>query len=238
MSTAESQRILKANAIRNLGSKVAYQFGDLEQKGSDYLSQVQQQAQQILAEAQTQAEQIRKSAQDQGYQAGLKAGTQQAEQQITERSQTLAEQALQSKVETVLPALAKVADALKVEKQEWINTWENLVIQLAARIAEKLTRHQIETQPELANELIASTLEIVAGNTHIKVRLNQDDYESLGPDREEVLRILSNCAQVEVESDNSLAPGDSIVHTQHGTIDARIETFIDRIVSELTSGEV
>ena len=48
MLIPESQRLLKANAVRELGVRVAFNFDDLHQQGDAYLTQVRNQAAELL----------------------------------------------------------------------------------------------------------------------------------------------------------------------------------------------
>ena len=59
----------------------------------------------------------------------------------------------------------------------------------------------------------------------------------LGRQATEVVRALAACGEAEIVADNSLTRGGCLIETQHGQIDARIETVLDRIVAELLESQ-
>jgi flagellar assembly protein FliH len=49
--------------------------------------------------------------------------------------------------------------------------------------------------------------------------------------------MLAACGEAEIIADKSLTRGGCVIETQHGQIDARIETILDRIVAELLENQ-
>ncbi len=49
--TASQTRLLKANDVRGLGSKVVFNFDDLRQRGDDYVESIKKQVEQMLTSA-------------------------------------------------------------------------------------------------------------------------------------------------------------------------------------------
>ena len=218
-----------------MGSKVAFNYQDLEKQGEKYLADIKEQADKILADARREADAISGQSQQNGYEKGIAEGRKHAQQEIDEKANKLSEIAVQGKVATIVPALEKVAQTLLQEKDSWLYSWEQMAIELAARIAGKLVHRAIELEPELSTEMLRSTLELVAGTPEVTVYLNPDDYETLGEERDAIVKALSTCGKVTVQAEEHLARGDSRVETQHGSIDASLETQIERIASELIS---
>ncbi|QDU79115.1 flagellar assembly protein H [Polystyrenella longa] len=235
MAFQESDRVLKAGSFRNMGSKVAFNYHDLEKQGESYLADIKKQADKILDDAKQQADAIISKSQAEGLEKGLTEGRQNAQQEIEQKANQLSELTVQNRVSTVLPALDKVAQTLLQEKDNWLYTWEKIAIELAARIASKVVHRAIELDPELTTEMLRSTLELVAGSPEVTVYLSQDDYETLGDERDNIVKSLSSCGKVNVLMDENLGRGDSRVETQHGSVDAGLETQIERIANELIS---
>ena len=74
------------------------------------------------------------------------------------------------------------------------------------------------------------------GRRTIKLRLHPDDAALLGEHAAEVVRALASSGDAEIAPDATFARGSCVIQTKHGTIDARLETLLDRIVSELLEG--
>jgi flagellar assembly protein FliH len=81
--------------------------------------------------------------------------------------------------------------------------------------------------------MIREALELAAGTPRIKLRLHPEDATQFGSLAAETETILSSCGEAQIVPDPALTRGSCIIETQHGTIDARIETLLARIVSEL-----
>jgi flagellar assembly protein FliH len=76
-------------------------------------------------------------------------------------------------------------------------------------------------------------LQLAVGAPRIRLRLHGDDAALLGTQSAEVVRSLAACGEAEVVADNSLTRGGCMIDTQHGQIDARVETVLDRMVAQL-----
>ena len=108
-----------------------------------------------------------------------------------------------------------------------------LVVGLAIAIADKILHRSLEIQPEIAVELVRETLDLAAGSSRLLLRMHPKDVTLLGPHADDVVRAASRCGEVEIAADPSIARGGCVIETQHGTIDARLETQLERIMSEL-----
>ncbi len=233
MPATETSRLLKAYDARNAGSKVAFNYEDLRQRCDNYIEQISAQAKQILLNAQAEAEQLRSQAVEEGRAEGLRAGHEEGlrdQQQVIE--QTADKQATE-RLDATLPAIQAVVEALTIERNRWLATWQNTAIQLSVAIAEKLVHGELAQRPELAQESIREALELAAGNPQIKLRMNPGDVEHLGQWCEDMVSAVSPAGTAEIFADSTITSGGCVVETKHGKIDARIETKLARIAQEL-----
>src|SRR5580698_4301771 len=107
-------RLLKANDLRGLGSKVAFNFEDLVERGEAYV------------------ETIRREAHARGLEQGRQEGLRQAADQIQKRATELAEKASRDGLATTLPAMKAAVEALVIERDRWLAEWETTAVRLAA----------------------------------------------------------------------------------------------------------
>jgi flagellar assembly protein FliH len=155
---------------------------------------------------------------------------------VESRAGEIAARQTQERLRTVLPAFQSAADALGVERDRWIAAWEGAAVKLSAAIAQKLLRHELARRPEVSVSLIHEALQLAAGQPQIQVRLNPCDLEQLQSCGDEALGRLAGVGEARFSPDESISPGGCIVETRHGVIDARLETQLDRITSELLDG--
>jgi flagellar assembly protein FliH len=232
MPLPESQRLLKANAARELGARVAFNFEDFREQSESYLTQVRRQAEAVVAEAQQAAAKIRETALREAKESGRKEGLQDAGKQIETQATRLADQKIQEQMQSTLPAVAAIAQALQQERDRWLTRWEESAFRLAIAIAEKLVRRELTIRPENSKAMISETLRLAAGHPQLRIHLNPDDVNHLGERTEDVVRSLTGCGDAVIVPDATITSGGCRIETQHGEIDARLETMLSRIAEE------
>lgn len=110
------------------------------------------------------------------------------------------------------------------------------VLELALRIARKVTRRAVDADPGVAGEALAAALELVGRPTRLRVRACPADIEGLRRDLPALAARFAGAAHLELAPDESLSRGSIVAATDAGEIDATIETQIDRIVEALLPG--
>lgn len=229
-------RLLKANVMRNLGAKVAFNYEDLRQQCDDYVARVRIQAEELLTRAHTEAEQIRQQALEAATSDGRQSGLRQAHDQIEARARELGGQMLAEKLRHVLPALDAAVSGLQVERDRWLASWEGSAVNLAVAIAEKILRSELESHPELAVPIISEALQLAAGQPHVQVTMHPQDIELIQQAGIELAQKLNTLGEGKLVADERISRGGCLIDTRHGVIDARLETQLDRIAAELVSG--
>ena len=235
MSKGNTSRLLKANAIRSLGSKIVFDYHDLRRQCDEYVTKTRQEAQQIRDNATRDADEIRRRAHAEGFEAGRSEGFAGAAEEIERQATELADQKALEKLQTTFPALQAAAAALTLERDRWLTHWETTAVRLGIAVAEKIMRREIDLQPDIAVELVRKTLELAAGSPRLQLKLHSGDIELLGQHAEETVSAASGCGEVEITADDSISRGGCVIETQHGTIDAQLETQLERIMSELVA---
>ena len=134
--------------------------------------------------------------------------------------------------------MQSAAEALVLERDRWLGEWEATAIQLSVAIAEKLIRRELGLKPEISSDILFKMLELAAGQRQIKLRIHPDDLKFLGNHPEEVIRSMASCGDATLVADEAISRGGCVIETDHGTIDARLETQLERITAELSPRSV
>lgn len=229
MSTA---RIVKAQSVRDLSVRPAFNFADLRQEADDVIAQAQQAARELLFVARQEVESIRSQARVQGRDEGLR----EADAEIARQANELAETRLRGQLETALPALKSAAESLQAERDRWLIRWEQTAVRVGVAIAEKLLKSQIATRAELSSGMIADALRLAAGQPRITVNLHPDDLAAWGDQGPRIVESLTACADSTLIPDPRVSRGGCRIETTHGEIDARVETMLERLADELIKG--
>lgn len=236
MATPEIKRVLKASEARAVQAHVAFNYEDLKKRCENHVEKIRQQTQQMLRDAHEEGEHIRREALENAKAEGWGKGMQDAEAEIERRATTRADARATEMLSTLYPAMQKAVEDLIREQDRWLAEWESAAIRLSIAIAEKLLKRQLELHPERAKLMISEALQLAAGSQEIHVRLSPQDVELLGAKADEVIRNMAACGKAIVVADPEISVGSCLVETQHGVIDARVDTMLDRIAEELAGG--
>jgi flagellar assembly protein FliH len=219
-----------------MSSQIVFNYEDIQRQCQERLKEATRQAKTILEEAHQEAAGVRQQAEELGRGLGRTEGMNDAERQVAQRAEELAEKKSTQRIRTLLPALETAAKQVASNRERWLAEWEASAIQLAVAIAGRILRTELAADPELARSMISDALQTAAGSTRLRVRLHPEDVVLLGDRAEDVVKSLASCGEATILADETIERGGSVVETQHGVIDARLETQLDRILQELTQG--
>ncbi len=229
----QTTKVLKAESLAEMSAVDQFNYEDLKKRCEHYLESVREKTRQMLLQAQEEVNQIKKQAAEQGRKEGIERGLQEAQKQNDQAIQKKAQQLVQKKIQNLVPLLQEASQNLEHEKQACLSRWESQAIELVIAITEKLVHRSLKLSPEIVRDRLEEILKLTVGNSQLSIRVAEQDLESLEEFRETVIKTLSQQAHVNLTADPNLNSGDVFVTTEHGVIDARIETQLDRIAEEL-----
>lgn len=167
----------------------------------------------ILAEAREEAEQKVKEAYEEGMKRGFEAGEKKFRESVGESEQMLRD----------------AAGALKKARDEFIESLEPQLAQLALRIAERILRRETQLSPNVVKESAKAALEQVMGQENVVLRVNPDDLKVIREHRVAILEEFDGISHFDVVPDESVGPGGCIAETEHLQVDARLEAQLEKI---------
>lgn len=234
MVVTNPTRVMKADAARELGSKVAFNYDDLQERCDAYLESVRQQAREILQTALAEVESKRAEVIAHAQQAGYEKGQQTAQQEFQSRVQVAAESLCAQRLSSVLPALQVACDQLIHQQQLVQQQAEQSLITLSVAIAERLVRQTIRQKPQITQQLIRETLQLTGRSEQLELQLHPEDAALLtDAANTAVWQQVIGSRQVRVVPNAEISRGSCIVRSPQGMIDASWETQLQRITSEL-----
>ena len=210
--------VIRATDRHRGASAEVFNFDDIAVRAKTYLGGIRTEAEESVERARREADTIRSRAERDGRQAAMDA----------------VEEMIRKQLSTALPALRKVIEDIQHAKQAWLTHWEAGAVHVAAAIAERLIRRELPEHPEITMTLIREALELAAGSSQLRIRMNPDDHKALGGKVEMLVEELSGLAGAEVTADKEITPGGCLVETQFGVIDQQFEAQLKRIEEELT----
>ncbi len=129
-----------------------------------------------------------------------------------------------------IDALLKEA---KKKSEDAIRGLEIKIIDLAVYLAEQITHRSITEHPEIVEEIIKETLSYLIGNETVILKVSEDDFKTVNAKYDKWLNMAGSTQEFRLEVDRRLKPGDCIVETEGGIIDAVVAHRLETLAEEL-----
>jgi type III secretion protein L len=146
-------------------------------------------------------------------------------------TQVRAEAREQGRAEGLEEALEWVAKA-RLEYKEVLASTEDDMLEMAFRLAERIVGQAIETEPELATQMVSKVLRHARGKREILVLVAPDDLDVLEREAGQFTRQVDG-VPVHFEADAALERGGCVIQTESGRIDGRIESQLQTLLRAL-----
>ncbi|HZW07179.1 MAG TPA: FliH/SctL family protein [Phycisphaerales bacterium] len=227
--------------VRNIDAAVmtrdaiVLDLGDLRRQGQRLLDAARAEAVRIEQEAQEDRATIiagaDKVGHDQGFARGLEEGRAAGIEQGTQ--QALA--AVAPEVQRLNAGWAAALDGFLQVRERFLAEGQQDVVRLAAMIASKVCKRQIELDASIVAVQMAEVLSLVLRPTRLQVACHPDDRPLLTRALPLLTQRTQHNVDVELVDDPSLARGSCVARLAGGggQIDASIDTQLQRIVDAL-----
>ncbi|HYD01775.1 MAG TPA: FliH/SctL family protein [Phycisphaerales bacterium] len=227
--------------VRNIDAAVmtrdaiVLDLGDLRRQGQRLLDAARAEAVRIEQEAQADRATIiagaDKIGHDQGYARGLEEGRAAGIEHGTQ--QALA--AVAPEVQRLNAGWAAALDGFLQVRERFLAEGQQDVVRLAAMIASKVCKRQIELDASIVAVQMAEVLSLVLRPTRLQVACHPDDRALLTRALPLLVQRTQHNVDVELVDDPSLARGSCVARLASGggQIDASIDTQLQRIVDAL-----
>jgi flagellar assembly protein FliH len=142
-------------------------------------------------------------------------------------------------------------DALNKERSEQINAIDMLlkeakkksenairglelkVIDLAVYLAEQITHKNIDSYPEIVEGIIHETMSYLIGNETVILKVSEHDFKIINNKYDKWMNMAGSTQEFRLEVDRRLKPGDCVIETEGGIIDAVVANRLDMLAEEL-----
>jgi len=233
--------VLKSNTIEGLGAKVAkFNLMDIRaeaaaiiQRACDQLDRAKEEARSIVEQAKIEVEQAKTQAREEGYRSGHEQGL------IEGRNEGVAQGLEQAKTEyteqasQLRAALDAVLHTFEAERNHFMVQAHQELLALALAMAVKITRRQLQIDPEIVLENVKAAVNLVGSRSTVVVGMNPSDidrFNLLDPEKAEKLLGLQ---QVKIVPNDTVEAGGCVVRTENGAIDAQVSTQLQNLIHQL-----
>jgi flagellar assembly protein FliH len=129
--------------------------------------------------------------------------------------------------------LAAMASSVHESHTAFFRSAERQVVDLALQIAQKVIEREVENMPDLAVNVIRAALEEMDARTAVRVRVSPDDEELLRRRWAQVVPAGVGADRIEIQADERVQSGGAVIETNHGEVDAQLESKLAQLGNAL-----
>ena len=131
----------------------------------------------------------------------------------------------------------KVVESLlseaKITKEKAFRGLEEKIIKLAIGIAEKIINKSIEADTKIVETTITEAMSRLISSETIILKVSAEDYKFINSKYDKWLSMAGNVKEFCIKIDKRLSPGDCLIGTEGGIIDASLSSRLDILADEL-----
>lgn len=150
-----------------------------------------------------------------------------------EKETIFAKAAADAKAEVFSKSSEELARA-KMQAGKILSESEQDVLELALRCAQKIIGRDLERDPTVVIEIVATATEAARQAKAMVLRVNPKDGALLREKRPKLMEQIGRTLELAIRDDADVEPGGCIIQTEFGTIDAQLKTQFDMLKNLFT----
>lgn len=211
----------------------AFSFIDVEQQATERLRAANAEAAGILRAARQSAEEEAARVRAEARAAGEAEGRKQGRERAYQEAQRAALVEARQQITKLSHALTVALTDYEQQRHERISAAEQELIRLAVKLAERICKVALKTQPQAALENIKAALALVQHEQDVELQLCADDMKLLEQIDPKLAGALGGKTHVKLTAREDLSPGACRLMTNAGTVDASIGEQLERAAEAL-----
>lgn len=229
-AAAQSEKILAEAFQRSKEADAKLKEADFQTKM--LIQETQNECEEIIAETRSRAEEeakqtledARKEGHEKGYGEGYTDGVNQG--------RIDGEKAVRDEMkQAIFDANAKAEKTLRDAKNqtaEYFTRSEDEIVKVVMLAIEKILPQHFLDVPQVVLPVVRDAIKFVRDQKEIKIHVEPESYDLILMARSEFQSMLTDGAAIlEIISDEALKPGDCLIETPNGGVDARLATQIE-----------
>ncbi len=137
------------------------------------------------------------------------------------------------KYESFIQESQKIIDMAKEEYDEKIQSSENVILEIAIKVAEKIISSKLKDSAENFLSLVKQGLHEVKEYENIKIHIHPSNYDYLLSQKEELKQIVTNETDLNMYANAELNENDCYIESSFGRIDISVDTQLEQLKQQL-----
>lgn len=213
----------------------AFRIDDVLREAHENIAAARAEAERIIAEARVEAEKLRVAARETGRREGYDAGFPQGQRAGFDEARTLAIQKFAEQGGSLINAFQQVLQEIERERATWRAVARQDLVELALSIARRIVLHVGENERQAVLKNLEEAIRLTGSRTDVTIFVNPVDAEAARTFAQALLDAREEGSGLRVTESTDVSPGGCRVHWGTGSVDARLETQLDRIREALGS---
>jgi len=134
----------------------------------------------------------------------------------------------------ILGRLQSFVEDVKSKRDQFFQSIEADVVELAVRIAGKIVASKVEIDKEVTAGVIRQCLENIGRHESILVRVSPEDYDEIVKHQPEWIGMIENIESFDIKADPAVSRGGCVVETASGFVDGQIESQLETFSRKLS----
>jgi flagellar assembly protein FliH len=232
-------RVIKNNSSMQatpIGRAGALNVANFSEQAKKLILDAQAKSSQILAQATTKAKEVEKLAEQRGYDTGFARGLADGQADGAEKAFAEAIKRFDQQTAELQKMLKQSVLKLEEARNDILQQARAELLDLALAIAEKVTHLRAEGDIAVAQASLSKAIDMVSCSGQVQAKVCPAQLNELREYAGQFLSEMGMSELVTLVGDESLAPGDVVLVSRQGEVDARVQTQLDNIVAALTGG--
>ena len=221
------------DVVGGLGLK-SFQLNDVLHEARQTAAAARQEAARLVREAESQAESIRQRARREGYEAGLAEGRREGAEAGRQEAFEAARQEFAAQQASLVAACRQIIDEINARRADWWTAARQDLIDLAVGIARRVAVSVGQREREVIQANLEEAVRLVGKRSEMAIEINPADAEAARAFARELIERQAHWKQVPVVENPEVSAGGCRVQWDTGSVDATLETQLDRIARELS----
>ena len=203
-----------------------------EKKVEDLKQRTQAECDRILQEAEAEADDIFNDAKKDGYAKGFEEGYEFGH----DNGEKNARDELKETIRAANKKAEKTIQDAKDATAEYFIRAENDIAEIVMMAIEKILPQHFIDVPKDILPVVREAIKYVRDQKEVKIHVEPDSYDMILTARGDLQQILTDgTAILEIVPDDALKPGDCVVETPNGGVDARLSTQMELVKDAVRS---
>ncbi|MCL6477614.1 MAG: hypothetical protein K6T65_04285 [Peptococcaceae bacterium] len=121
-------------------------------------------------------------------------------------------------------------------RRQTLKSVESDIVRLAIEIAEKVLAAKLDLHPQIVVDIAREAISMLHDRDQVVLYVNPAEADLFEERREDLIKHLSPKGELHIIADADISPGGCVAETEHGRVDARMDTRWEALLKAL--GEI